>query len=177
MPDIWNHNKKDGFAMKEVSDLEEKVWALISNATNKRDLTPIRELTGVVEELNQLKEEAKKIDAAVDKLRAKIEELPHPAEKSAPSNSISWKVSPWDIRSGVLSVEEPRKAGLIPNNGRKFKIRTSIGQFFQAELQPGKDTLAAGDEIRDFYSGENVKPGDVLVWTQTDKLEFSLEKG
>jgi hypothetical protein len=51
-----------------------------------------------------------------------------------------------------------------------------MGQLFQVEVQPGKDTLAAGNEIRDFYEGEKVKPGDSLVWTQTDTLEFSLEK-
>jgi hypothetical protein len=163
--------------MKEVSDLEEKVWGLISTATTKRDLTPIRDLTNVVDEIDQLKNEAKKIDAAVDKLRQKVDGLAKSAgEPATPANSVTWKVSPWDVRSGVLSVEEPKKAGLIPNNGRKFKVRTSIGQLFQVEMQPGKETLAAGDEIRDFYAGEKIKPGDSLVWTQTDRLEFSLEK-
>ncbi len=163
--------------MKEVSDLEERVWGLISKATDKRDPAPIRELTRVAEELDQLKKEAKKIDDAVEKLRVKVEGLgASEPKKTDATDSVTWKVSPWDIRSGVLSIEEPKKAGLIPNNGRKFKVKTSIGQFFQVEMQPGKDTLAAGNEIRDFYEGEKVKPGDLLVWRKTDSLEFTLEK-
>lgn len=163
--------------MKEVSDLEERVWGLIANATTQRDLTPIRDLSGVVEELNQIKKEAKKIDLAVEKIRRKVDGFAEPKEETkSTATSVTWKVSPWDIRSGVLSIEEPKKAGLIPNGGRKFKVRTSMGQLFQVEVQPGKDTLAAGNEIRDFYDGEKVKPGDALVWTQTDTLEFSLEK-
>ena len=163
--------------MKEVSDLEERVWTLISNATNKRDLTPIRELTGVAEELDRLKKEAEKIDTALEKLRVKVEDLNGSGGTTTSIDSVTWKVSPWDIRSGVLSIEVPKKAGLIPNNGRKFKVKTSIGQFFQVDLKPGKDTLAAGNEIRDFYTGENIKAGDLLMWTKTDDLEFSLEKG
>lgn len=163
--------------MKEINELEERVWTQIADATERRDPAPIRDLTGVAEELDQLKKDAEKIDAAVEKIRAKVEAVKAPQGTTPTTNSVTWKVSPWDIRGGVLSIEEPKKAGLIPNNGHKFKIKTSIGQFFHVELKPGKDTLAAGNEIRDFYAGENVKAGDRLIWTKTDDLEFSLEKG
>ncbi len=163
--------------MKEVKDFEDKVWALISNATQNRDPSGIQELTKIAEEIDQIKEQAKKISAAIKKLRDKLEKLGVSPTMPESTNSISWKVSSADIRQSILSIKEPKKAGLIPTDGTKFVVQTSLGQIFQTAVNLKENRLAEEEKINEFYRQEQIKPGSELVWTEIAPLKYSLEKG
>jgi hypothetical protein len=163
--------------MKEVKDFEERVWELISNATQNRDSSSIRELTEIAEEIKQIKEQAKKISAAIKKLGDKLEKLGISPTMAQSTNSISWKVSTADIRQGIVSIKEPRKAGLIPTDGTKFVVQTSLGQIFQTAVNLRENRLTEKEKINEFYQEEQIKPGSKLVWTEIAPLKYSLEKG
>jgi hypothetical protein len=163
--------------MKEVKEFEERVWQLIANATQSRDPSGIRELTEIAEEIKQIKEQAKKISAAIKKLGDKLEKLGISPTMAESTNSISWKVSTTDIREGIVSIKEAKKAGLIPTDGTKFVVQTSLGQVFQTAVNLKENRLTEKEKINEFYQEEQIKPGSKLVWSEIAPLKYSLEKG
>jgi hypothetical protein len=163
--------------MKEVKDFEDKVWELIANATQNRDPSSIQGLTKIAEEIEQIKEQARKISAAIKKLRDKLEKLGVSPTMPESTKSISWKVSPADVSQGIVSIKEPKKAGLIPTDGTKFDVQTSLGQIFNTAVNHKENRLTEEEKIKEFYREEQIQPGGELVWTKIAPLKYSLEKG
>lgn len=160
--------------MKEVREFEERVWELISDATQSRDPSSVRELTQIAEEIKQIKQQ---ISAAIKKLGDKLEKRGISPIVPESANSISWKVSATDIREGIVPIKELKKAGLIPTDGTKLVVQTSLGQVFQTTVNHKENRLTEKEKINEFYQEEQIKPGSKLVWSEIAPLKYSLEKG
>lgn len=166
--------------MKEVRDFEERVWEHIARATDNRDAKKIKVLTAIAQEIDQIKEDAKKIEDAINGLENKLEKLGISSNVTKnvteSRKSVSWKVTTGDIAQSVLSTMKLKKAGLIPLDGTPFEVQTSLGQVFQTDEFRSENRLREKKKIKEFYQGEGIAAGDEIVWTEMDPYRYRLER-
>lgn len=162
--------------MKEVRDFEERVWEHIARATDNRDAKKIKVLTAIAQDIDQIKEDAKKIEDAINGLENKLEKLGISSNVTESSKSVSWKVTTGDIAQSVLSTMKLKKAGLIPLDGSPFEIQTSLGQVFQTDELRSENRLREKKKIKEFYQGEGIAAGDEIAWTEMDPYRYRLER-
>lgn len=169
-----------GAIMKEVRDFEERVWEHIARATDNRDPKKIKVLTAIAQNIEQIKEDAKKIENAMNGLEDKLHKLgisPNLTENVTESGkSVSWKVTTGDIAQSVLSTMRLKKAGLIPLDGSPFEVQTSLGQVFETDEVRSENRLREKKKIKEFYQGEGIEAGDEIVWTELDPYRYRLAR-
>ena len=136
----------------------------------------LEQLTNVLDDLKRLKIKARKIQAVVDKLEDRVKRLGIELPVTQAVKSVSWTVSHSDIIDNALSVEEAIEAGLIPMDGNKFVVQTSLGQVFKTQVISEEKRLSEQEKIRDFYRGEGIKAGSRIVWTKVAPDRYSLER-
>jgi hypothetical protein len=162
--------------MKEVKAFEERVWGHIAMATKNRDAKKIKVLTAIAQDIEQIKEDARKIDDAMNGLEDKLEKLgisPHVTESG---KCVSWKVTTGDIAQSVLPTLKLKKAGLIPLDGTPFEVQTSLGQVFQTDELRSENRLREKRKIKEFYQEEGITAGDAIIWTEMDPYKYRLER-
>lgn len=169
--------------MEKIRKFEEQIWELIATATEKKDSVNLGQLTSVIDDIKRLKVKASKIEAVVDKLEDRVKKLgiKLPAAQAVKSaaqavKSVSWPVSHSDIIDNALSVEEAIDAGLIPINGKKFVVQTSLGQVFKTDVVSEEKRLSEQYKVGEFYRGEGIKAGEKIVWTKIAPDRYSLER-
>lgn len=162
--------------MKEVRDFEERVWEHITRATENRDAKKIKVLTAIAQDIDQIKEDAKKIEDAINGLENKLEKLGISSNVTESGKSVSWKVTTGDIAQSVLSTMKLKKAGLIPLDGTPFEVQTSLGQVFQTDELRSENRLREKKKIKEFYQGEGIAAGDEIAWTEMDPYRYRLER-
>jgi hypothetical protein len=172
--------KMEVLIMKEVRDFEERVWKHIAMATDNRDPNKIKVLTAIAQDIVQIKEDAKKIEDAINGLEDRLDKLgisPNVTENVTESGkSVSWKVTTGDIAQSVLSTMRLKKAGLIPLDGSPFEVQTSLGQVFETDELKSENTLREKKKIKEFYQGEGIEAGDEIVWTEMDPYRYRLAR-
>jgi hypothetical protein len=152
--------------MEKIRKFEEQIWGLISTATEKKDSVNLGQLTAMLDDIKRLKIKARKIEAVVDKLADRVKKLGIELPSAQAIKSVSWSVSHSDIMDNALSVEEAMVAGLIPMDGNKFVVQTSLGQVFKTDVVSEEKRLREQGKIREFYRGEGIKAGAKIVWTK-----------
>jgi hypothetical protein len=152
--------------MEKIRKFEEQIWGLISTATEKKDSVNLGQLTAILDDIKRLKVKARKIEAVVDKLADRVKKLGIELPSAQAIKSVSWSVSHSDIMDNALSVEEAMVAGLIPRDGNKFVVQTSLGQVFKTDVVSEEKRLREQGKIREFYRGEGIKAGAKIVWTK-----------
>ena len=170
--------------MKELRDFEERVWKHIAMATDNRDPNKIKALTAIAQDIVQIKEDAKKIEDAINGLEHRLDKLgisPNVTENATENitesaKSVSWKVTTGDIAQSVLSTIRLKKAGLIPLDGSPFEVQTSLGQVFETDELKSQNTLREKKKIKEFYQGEGIEAGDEIVWTEMDPYKYRLAR-
>jgi hypothetical protein len=162
--------------MKEVRAFEERVWEHIARATDNRDPKKIKVLTAIAQDIDQIKEDAKKIEHAIKGLEDKLEKLGISPKPTESRKSVSWKVTTSDIAQSILSTMKLKKAGLIPLDGTPFEVQTSLGQVFQTDEFRSENRLREKKKIKEFYQGEGIAAGDEIAWTEMDPYRYRLER-
>ena len=162
--------------MEKIKKFEEQIWKLISTATEKKDSAKLGHLTSVLDDIKRLKDKARKIEAAVDKLKDRAKKLGIGQPAAQAVKSVSWAVSHSDIIDNALSVEEAIAAGLIPMDGNKFVVQTSLGQVFKTDVVSEEKRLREQDRVREFYSGEGIEAGSKIIWTKIAPDKYCLER-
>jgi hypothetical protein len=162
--------------MEKIKKFEEQIWELISTATEKKDSVNLGQLTGVLDDIKRLKAKARKIETAVDRLLDKVKKLGIQLPAARAVKSVSWAVRPSDIIDNALSVEEAIEAGLIPLDGNKFVVQTSLGQVFKTDVVSEEKRLREQGKIGEFYKGEGIKAGAKIIWTKIAPDRYSLER-
>jgi hypothetical protein len=162
--------------MEKIKNFEEQIWKLVSAATDKKDSVYLVQLTSILDDIKRLKVKASKIEAAVEKLENRVKKLGIKLPVAQVVKSVSWAVSHSDIIDNALSVEEAIDAGLIPMDGKKIVVQTSLGQVFRTGVVSEEKRLCEQNKVREFYRGEGIKAGTKVLWTKIAPDRYSLEK-
>ena len=165
-----------GNLMEKIRKFEEQIWELVSSASEKKDSVNLGQLTSILDDIKRLKIKASKIEAVVDKLKERVKKLGINLPVSQEVKSISWAVSHSDIIDDALSVKEAIDAGVIPMDGKKILVQTSLGQIFKTDVVSENKRLSEQVKIKEFYRGEGIKAGAKIIWTKIARGKYSLEK-
>jgi hypothetical protein len=162
--------------MEKIKKFEEQIWDLVSTASEKKDSVNLGQLTSVLDDVKRLKIKASKIEAVVDKLKERVKRLGIKLPDAQEVRSISWAVSQSDIIDDALSVKEAIDAGIIPMDGKKIVVQTSLGQIFKTDVVSENKRLSEQVKIKEFYRVEGIKAGAKIILTKIGLGKYSLEK-
>ena len=152
--------------MKTIDELEREIWEKIQSATQGRDSGKIATFNNLAQELERVKREVMRIERIISE----------PQTPSPDGRFVEVEITEGALRQNYFPLTKLRERKLVPLDGKEFLIETSAGFSFRTTVSDNGNWLAARGKTGQFYRKSGMKPGDKVIWSETEPYKYRMIK-